>query len=409
MRSTTTTDRRVLKISSSPPSAGEAEQGGDNILLYVCGDRDGSSDLDLKLIATEGNSPYVGSVNGNRLNILRAKTYHGSEEEWEQILSHVLLRQSPESQDTLQGLEVFASVSKDELTITIRKNIGGITQRLGTISLQQDDTQEIELFDWTGLSAQAAITAEDEKRSLETRLEARDEAIKQLNKQLEDLIKAKAEHENALLEKFSELLNSKKLKIRDQQRLLSGSKVDAGKGKHEQIDQYAMDALRLTFCEAAETQAARSSDRTRKAAPSSARKRKAKVDKSPEPVERSNGDKMDVDGLTDEDDEPTNGSTSSPQNTPEPSDSETADNESETQEPPAAAPSNMKGKLFESAEPKENVRPPRASTPPRRELPFEKRNVNHPQLETVLPSSTHEEVEKVGGDQSGGETDDDEL
>lgn len=72
-------------------------------------------------------------VRGNRLSRLRAKNYHGPEEEWEEILALILLRKSPQGQDatSVQGLEVFASITEDELAITIRKNIGGITVSYG--------------------------------------------------------------------------------------------------------------------------------------------------------------------------------------------------------------------------------------------------------------------------------------
>ncbi len=51
-----------------------------------------------------------------------------------------------------------------------------------------------------------------------------------LNAQLEDLIRVKDEHENALLENFTKLLNAKKLKIRDQQRLLARAKIEPDAG-----------------------------------------------------------------------------------------------------------------------------------------------------------------------------------
>ena len=51
--------------------------------------------------------------------------------------------------------------------------------------------------------------------------------------QLDNLIEEKTSHENALLEKFRQLINSKKLKIRDQQRLLAGAKVDPNLGMYE--------------------------------------------------------------------------------------------------------------------------------------------------------------------------------
>jgi hypothetical protein len=54
----------------------------------------------------------------------------------------------------------------------------------------------------------------------------KDVQIKKMEDALEELVKLKDAHENALLEKFSILLNEKKLKIRDQQRLLSASNVD---------------------------------------------------------------------------------------------------------------------------------------------------------------------------------------
>lgn len=115
--------------------------------------------------------------------------------------------------------------------------------------------------------------------------------------------------------------------------------------------------------------------------------------------------------MADEDEAAANESTS-PQNTPtpEPSDQETTDEESERQGTPPPAPPSRKGKLLESADLKENVPPPKASPPPRRELPFEKRNTNPPQHETVLPAArAQDETGKDSGEQSAGETDDDEL
>lgn len=50
--------------------------------------------------------------------------------------------------------------------------------------------------------------------------------MQQLTAQLDELVKVKKEHEDELLKKFAALLNSKKLKIRDQQRLLAHAKID---------------------------------------------------------------------------------------------------------------------------------------------------------------------------------------
>jgi hypothetical protein len=62
--------------------------------------------------------------------------------------------------------------------------------------------------------------------SLETRLAAQTETISKLQSKLDSIVQAKAEHEGLLLHKFAELINSKKAKIRDQQRLLATAKVD---------------------------------------------------------------------------------------------------------------------------------------------------------------------------------------
>ena len=126
----------------------------------------------------------------------------------------------------VQGVESVASVSDGQINITIRKNISGITQRLGSITLAQDDDEEIELFQWTSISAQSAADAVTTISTLHSKLAEQQETIAKLNVQLDDLIKAKQEHEDILLQKFTELLNSKKLKIRDQQRLLAGARVD---------------------------------------------------------------------------------------------------------------------------------------------------------------------------------------
>ena len=68
---------------------------------------------------------------------------------------------------------------------------------------------------WTGIAAQATAAAQDEVAALKSKLDAQQETVRKLNAQLQDLIKTKEENENAMLEKFKELLNEKKLKIRD--------------------------------------------------------------------------------------------------------------------------------------------------------------------------------------------------
>jgi len=174
-----------------------------------------------------------GLVTHSALTKIRTKNYQGDDEEWQNLIAWVFLRKRLETReaDSLLGLETVATIDGPLLTITLRKNISGITQRLGTITLKQDDSQAIELFEWAGTAVAATTALESEVASLSAKYHDQQEALAKLNGQLEGLIKAKEEHENELLQKFMELLNAKKLKIRDQQRLLTGAKVDMSKGK----------------------------------------------------------------------------------------------------------------------------------------------------------------------------------
>ena len=62
-----------------------------------------------------------------------------------------------------------------------------------------------------------------------SKYESAQATIASLDAKLDELVKAKSEHEEELISKFVLLLNEKKLKIRNQQRLLSTAKVDKTK------------------------------------------------------------------------------------------------------------------------------------------------------------------------------------
>ena len=68
-------------------------------------------------------------------------------------------------------------------------------------------------------------------QTLTSQLTEQKQTINKLEQQLEDLIQAKKAHEEELLGKFALLLNEKKLKIREQQRLLAGAKIDPNAAK----------------------------------------------------------------------------------------------------------------------------------------------------------------------------------
>lgn len=102
---------------------------------------------------------------------------------------------------------------------------------MGTIDLEPTKDDKFDL--WSGCAAGARLTAEARlyANELDRKLAEQTENNSKLEEQLQELLRAKEEHEDALLHKFTELLNAKKLKIRDQQRLLSTAKADIVKGK----------------------------------------------------------------------------------------------------------------------------------------------------------------------------------
>lgn len=76
---------------------------------------------------------------------------------------------------------------------------------------------------------------EQQVSSMTGRYRLAEDTIHRLNEQLEELMHAKTEHENRLVANFVQVLNEKKLKIRNQQRLLASATVDSTKGRwHKQ-------------------------------------------------------------------------------------------------------------------------------------------------------------------------------
>lgn len=72
---------------------------------------------------------------------------------------------------------------------------------------------------------------EQQISTLTTQLQAAEKSTKDLQTSLDDLVQFKKEHENMLLGSFAQVLNEKKLKIRNQQRLLTSASVDSEKGR----------------------------------------------------------------------------------------------------------------------------------------------------------------------------------
>ncbi|KAL8894276.1 MAG: hypothetical protein Q9192_004461 [Flavoplaca navasiana] len=202
---------------------------GEYILLNTSSN--GSSPLDLRILATEGTEPYRKALKHARISKYRAKSNHLSESQWETLLRSTLLQgHSPDRQNPdYQDLETVASISNSKLTITFRKSISGIHQKLGELSLTKDADAGINVLDWANTAISRAENLETEARTLQLKLAEQTEFAQNLNSQLDELILAKKEHEDTLLEKCALLINEKKGKIRDQQRLLAVAKEDPKK------------------------------------------------------------------------------------------------------------------------------------------------------------------------------------
>lgn len=99
-------------------------------------------------------------------------------------------------------------------------------QKLGYIKLL-DDGADASLYEWCGLSAQNTADLRQEIQASRAQLNEKDAEIKKLQDSLAELAQMKNDNDTQLLQKFSLLLNEKKLKIRDQQRLLQTSNVDS--------------------------------------------------------------------------------------------------------------------------------------------------------------------------------------
>lgn len=190
-----------------------------------------ANSLDLKFVGTDHEHIYHAGIKDSAVKTLQANNYSGDLEEWKQIVRYVFLHQRRGSEtalpDALEGLETVAAIAKSALTITIRKNIGGITQRLGSITLNEDDErEEVSPFEWVDTAVAISDDLRYQLEALQISISGQQDEVSRLTKQLDELVQAKKDHEAELLKKFAVLLNEKKLKIRDQQRLLSGAKID---------------------------------------------------------------------------------------------------------------------------------------------------------------------------------------
>ncbi|KAI5864187.1 hypothetical protein GGS23DRAFT_563281 [Durotheca rogersii] len=184
---------------------------------------DGPRPLDLKLVGSESTAVFTTKLRHRRIAEYKDASSPYSDQEWEEILVATLARQQP-----LAGIETRADVKEDgsSVSLSFRKNILGITQRLGSIPLDEDDKTEVSPFDWCVSAIGARIKAERDLFYATARIETLHESLRDLEAQLNYFIAVKSEDEATLLVNFRDLLNRKKLKIRQQERLLAAINID---------------------------------------------------------------------------------------------------------------------------------------------------------------------------------------
>lgn len=94
-------------------------------------------------------------------------------------------------------------------------------QRLGSITIPVVEGGELNVLDWCATAVDAAAETKKAAFDASARAVELETEVADLKAQLEELIKAKDEDETSLLLKFRDLLNEKKIKIREQQKIIA--------------------------------------------------------------------------------------------------------------------------------------------------------------------------------------------
>jgi len=243
--------------------------------------------------------------------------------------------------------------------------------------------------EWAYMSAQTHNATIGKLHELSAKLASEQSHIAKLNAQLEDFIKTKNETEAAMLQQFMTLLNEKKRKIRDQNRLLAGVEVDQSVGKSavpEDVSDFT-----LTPHKANDVQSAREETKSRKPGPSRSLKRKEPVRKTVAQTKaESDEDQMEIDQSKAE--EQDNVSEPEPM-TPEHSEDEETEDEDESAAPAPIA-SRVRGKSATSGSASAAAsQASRSPPPPTRELPFSKRKVAQQKASPPPAAEDNDETE----------------
>jgi hypothetical protein len=96
-----------------------------------------------------------------------------------------------------------------------------LQQRLGTITLKCEPDEAIELFEWCATSVDAVGQANQRSSESVGKIQELQSSLGDIQAQLDELVAAKQEDEVVLLQKFRDLLNEKKVRIREQQKIIT--------------------------------------------------------------------------------------------------------------------------------------------------------------------------------------------
>ncbi|KAF3025755.1 hypothetical protein E8E14_014447 [Neopestalotiopsis sp. 37M] len=203
----------------------------NSFLLEVIPTEGSKNALNLKLVGTEGEKPYVVKLRHQRVQEWKASPGHCTDDEWEQILIATLIEtSSPQGKDIEVKVELgVGKDNKSTANLIFRKNLSGITQRLGSIELKENVNEFVDPFQWCVNAIGDHAKVDNDLAAATAKAAELEKTTNELKAQLEDLLKAKDDDERQLLEKFRDLLNEKKLKIRQQHRLLASAEVDPEK------------------------------------------------------------------------------------------------------------------------------------------------------------------------------------
>ncbi|KAJ2902359.1 hypothetical protein MKZ38_000676 [Zalerion maritima] len=212
----------VIRIPRQDPGPEDAE------FVIIHAKPSGRRLLDLDLLGTEDTVPFYGQLKHRQLEGLKGSSCPLDDVEWESVLASLFLGHPWPDSPSVAGIDTLAVVEKDKrsepksMTIQIKKHVQGITQRLGAITLEKrkDMFDNVELFSWCGVLAESRFKVQTSLEEANAKVDRLEAAVAGLKEQLEEFVRAKDSDETVLLEKFKILLNEKKVKIREQHKLL---------------------------------------------------------------------------------------------------------------------------------------------------------------------------------------------